>query len=134
MSDVAPTHLPRMQRAASIARRATLFLLIATFVATHLPSVGHHSITYLDKLMHIGAYAVLAFSVLVSWELTIGPLQPPHYFTVWLEGTLYGAFDELTQIPVGRICDGLDWLSDIVGIVIGLTIFRLSRPLIYRFL
>lgn len=75
---------------------------------------------------------MLAFSVLTSWELTIGQLRPHHYFTVWLVGTLYGAFDEITQIPVGRHADVRDWISDIAGIVLGLTLFRLLRPLLYR--
>jgi VanZ family protein len=59
-------------------------------------------------------------------------LRPQHYFTVWLVCTLYGAFDEISQTPFGRSCDGLDWLADIVGIIAGLTLYRLVRPLVSR--
>lgn len=104
------------------------------FVGTHTPSsVSFYNFSYFDKVIHIGAYMLLTISALVSWELSIGELRPQHYFTVWLCGTIYGAFDEITQTAVGRHCDGLDWLADIAGIVIGLTVFRLARPLMYRF-
>lgn len=85
-----------------------------------------------DKLIHLVGYMLLTISALASLELSIGELRPQHYFMVWLLGTVYGAIDEVTQIPVGRTCDGLDWLADIVGIVIGLSIFRVARPLLYR--
>ena len=70
-----------------------------------------------DKLLHFGGYAVLTCCVLAGWELTIGMLEPKHYFAVWLAGTLYGAIDEITQIPVGRTCDMNDGLADVLGIV-----------------
>ncbi len=133
MSTLENPQFDRMRRLANIARAVTVLLLVVLFVATHYP--GHaipHRIAAADKLAHCLAYMTLAFSVLTSWDLAIGLLRPQHYFTVWLVGTLYGAFDELTQIPVGRHCDALDWVSDIVGLVVGLTLFRLLRPLIYR--
>jgi len=123
----------RLRGVAATARWVTVLLFVVTFVGTHYPRVvipiHFHAA---DKVMHCLIYAVLSFAVLTSWELSVGLLRPQHYFTVWLLGTLYGAFDEVTQIPVGRNCDGLDWLSDILGIVIGLTLFRLLRPLFYR--
>ncbi|NOY40382.1 MAG: hypothetical protein GXP26_00910 [Planctomycetes bacterium] len=136
MQDPLATNLTRLRRAASLARIATVLLLLAMFIGTHIPiaaSIQSHAGST-DKVAHIVAYLVLTIMALVSWELSIGELRPHHYFTVWLCGTVYGAFDEITQIPVGRTCDGLDWLADIVGIVIGLTIFRIARPLMYRFL
>ena len=129
------TNLARLQRLASFARWGTLLLLLTMFLGTHLP-IGKETFIMVspgDKTLHVLSYMVLAVSTLVSWELTVGLLQPLHYFTVWLLGTLYGAFDEVTQIPCGRSCDGLDWLSDIVGIVLGLIVFRVTRPLLYHF-
>jgi len=110
-------------------------LLLAMFIGTHTPpSYLVKAPDFSDKLVHFLAYMMLTISALSSWELSIGELRPSHYFIVWLCGTLYGAFDEITQIPIGRSCNGLDWLADIAGIVVGLTIFRLARPLMYRFL
>ncbi len=132
MSHSDKIHLPRIRRVASWARRATALLLLVMFVGTHLPTVHLPSVSHIDKLFHFAGYLALTVSLLTSWELTTGILRPQHYFTVWLLITLYAAFDEVTQIPVGRTCDGLDWLADIAGIVVGLTLFRISRPLIYR--
>jgi len=127
--------LERTRKLAAFARYGTVLLLLALFVATHYPG---HALPYrfatADKIAHCLAYLALAFSALTSWELTIGQLRPHHYFTVWLVGTLYGAFDEVTQIAVGRHCDVRDWMADILGIVIGLTLFRLLRPLFYRWI
>lgn len=123
----------RTRKLAALARYATVLLLLALFAATHYPTVEiPFSVSNADKIAHCLAYVALAFSALVSWDLTIGQLRPHHYFTVWLVGTLYAAFDEITQIPVGRHCDLLDWISDIAGIVLGLTVFRLSRSLLSR--
>ena len=123
----------RKRKLATFARYATVLLLLALFVGTHMPG---HAMPYrlgsADKMAHCFAYFALAFSVLTSLDLTIGRLRPQHYFLVWLAGTLYGAFDEITQIAVGRHCDVRDWMFDILGIVIGLTLFRLSRPLLSR--
>jgi len=121
------------QRLAPIARYATVLLILAMFLMTHLPAHAFpRELAFADKIVHCFVYMLLAFSVLTSWELTIGQLRPHHYFTVWLVGTLYGAFDEVTQIPIGRHADVRDWMADIVGIVFGLTLFRLLRPLISR--
>jgi len=123
----------RLQKIARIARYATVLLLLVLFLATHFPAnaISYQFSAY-DKVAHCLAYTAIAFSVLTSLDLSLGVLRPQHYFAVWLMGTLYGAFDEVTQIPVGRHCDVLDWISDILGIVIGLTLFRLLRPLLYR--
>lgn len=120
---------------ARVARYGTVGLLLCLFIATHYPA-HHipHQVAAADKIVHCLAYFALAFSALVSWDLAIGPLQPKHYFTVWLAGTLYGAFDEITQIPVGRHGDIHDWVCDVLGIVIGLITFRLLRPTLSRLL
>ncbi|MGI9427398.1 MAG: VanZ family protein [Bythopirellula sp.] len=123
----------RRQRFAPIARFATVLLMLGMFVATHIPpgTLPHH-VSHIDKLLHCLVYMALTFSVLTSWELTVGQLRPQHYFTVWLVGTLYGAIDEITQIPVGRYADVSDWFFDITGIALGLTAYRLFSPLMFR--
>ena len=120
----------RLRLAAQIARYATALLLLAMFVGTHMPSSFSPTISHSDKVLHALAFLSLTLSLLISWELSTGVLQPQHYFAVWLFCTLYGAFDEITQIPVGRSCDGLDWLADLGGILVGLVLYRILRPLL----
>ena len=123
----------RRQRFAPIARFITVLLMLAMFVATHFPvSALPYQVSNVDKLLHCLVYMTLTFSALTCWELTLGQLCPQHYFTVWFVGTLYGAFDEITQIPVGRHADVNDWFYDIAGIVLGLTAYRLVSPLMFR--
>jgi VanZ family protein len=104
------------------------------FIGTHMPGHVSPGFAFSDKLIHVLAFMTLTMLLLASWELSAGILQPQHYFVVWLFCTLYGAFDEITQIPVGRVCDGLDWLADVGGILVGLILYRLLRPLWYRWL
>jgi VanZ family protein len=120
----------RLRRLAARARTLALVYLAALFLATHLP-MRHGSLSNSDKLYHFGGYAVLTLCVLAGWELTIGVLEAKHYFAVWLVGVLYAAFDEITQIPVGRQCDANDWMADVLGIVAGLVAFRLFRRAYY---
>ncbi len=132
MLEISDSKVQRIRKAAAYVRGATLFCLLAMFLGTHLPGIVSPSFSMGDKLLHYWAYCILALCILASWELSKGPLQPIHFFTVWLACTIYGAFDEITQLPVGRSCDGIDWLFDIMGIITGLALFRIARPLLYQ--
>lgn len=123
----------RMRRLASRARTLAVVYFIVLFIGTHIPLDRVEELASAnDKWIHYGAYAVLTVLVLTGWELTIGLLQPKHYFAVWLAGVLYGAFDEASQTPVGRTCDMNDWMADVLGIVCGLLIFRLGRAGLHK--
>lgn len=122
----------RLRTAALVARCATGLLLVVMFTLTHIPMTMTPGFTLSDKVFHFLAYMTLAFFLLTSWELSSGLLQPKHYFAVWLFCTLYGAVDEITQIPVGRTCDGLDWLADVAGVVTGLILYRFLHLLWVR--
>jgi VanZ family protein len=124
----------RIRRLALVVRTLAVVVLVGIFLGTHLPTTGVPTISHLDKLFHFGAYLTLTVCLLASWELSRGTLQASHYFMVWLFGTLYGIFDEVTQIPVGRTCDGYDWLADVAGIVVGLILFRVASSLVSRVL
>lgn len=134
MTEFRYNELPRLRRMALVARWFTGLLLLAMFLGTHLPVPASmaQGVAGNDHVLHFAAYMALTICLLASWELSTGILQPQHYFSVWLFGTLYGAFDEITQIPVGRVCDGMDWLADVVGIVAGLTIYRMVSPPLMR--
>ena len=115
------------------ARALAAVYLVVLFISTHMPSPPRLQIlTIWDKFTHLSAYASLTFAVLIGWELTTGRLQPKHYFAVWFAGTFYAAFDELTQIPVGRHADMHDWLADVIGILLGMVAFGVGRVWIYR--
>ena len=125
-------HPWKLSSLARIARYGTAILLLVMFIGTHMPASQMFHVPSNDKLLHFVAYFALCISALVSWEWTSGVLRAPHYFAVWLVCTLYGAMDEITQTPFGRTCDGVDWLADIVGVVAGLIVFQLLRPLLNR--
>jgi VanZ family protein len=120
----------RLRRLAARARTLAIFYLAALFVSTHIP-MPEGSLSSSDKWCHFGGYALLTLCVLAGWELSIGVLEARHYFAVWLVGVLYAAFDEVTQIPVGRQCDPNDWMADVLGIVAGLLAFRVARRAYY---
>jgi VanZ family protein len=133
MSQPASTPAQRLKRIAARARTLAIAYFLLLFIGTHLPAERLESVaTVSDKWLHFGGYAVLTIVVLAGWEVTIGTLQPKHYFAVWLAGTLYGAFDEVTQTPVGRSCDINDWMADVLGILCGLLTYRLGREVVLR--
>lgn len=106
---------------------------IALFAGTHLPRLrlpdvaGGHS----DKILHLVAFAGLSF--LLSWAI---PTRFSNRFrnvrTAGLFAILYGVFDEVTQIPVGRTADWLDLIADAIGVVVGLTSYCVCRELYWR--
>lgn len=124
-----PSH--RLKRIASRARTLAILFFLMLFAGTHLPSTGINSPSYNDKHVHFGGYALLTIIVLASWELTFGTLKARHYFAVWLAGAVYGALDEWTQIPVGRTCDMNDWFADVAGVLTGIVVYQLLRPLLF---
>lgn len=106
--------------------------LLTMFIGTHLPSISMPGFSMSDKVLHCGAFIILTMCLLTSWELTTGPLFATHQSLVALLCAVYGAFDEITQIPVGRSCDLFDWFADVLGIAVGVLLFRYVRPLLYR--
>lgn len=127
------TAAQRLKRIAARARTLAIVYFIVLFIGTHVPMDAAEAIeTVPDKWLHLTGYAGLTVLVLAGWELTIGVLEPKHYFAVWLAGVVYGVFDEISQTPMGRTCDMNDWMADVLGIVCGLLAFRLGRTLLHR--
>jgi VanZ family protein len=96
---------------------------LALVIGTHLPALP--SVVPLedsDKVLHFLAYAGLAMLVTINGALR-RTLGWPHWFVIAGLLALFGALDEVTQIPVGRHCDFRDWLADAAGIVSGLALF-----------
>ena len=79
----------------------------------------------IDKIMHLGAYCVLA--LLFCFAFQASAFRSERWFLYVSIGMLVilGGLDELTQWPVpGRHADPLDWLADVIGVVLGVSIRR----------
>lgn len=83
-----------------------LLYWLACFAATHLPlHQGGPMLPHLDKVVHFGMYGILGFLMALHWPMR----------KVLTIVTVYAVFDELTQPFVGRDCDIIDFLCDILG-------------------
>lgn len=94
---------------------------VAMFVGTHIPKVPVPLPGQSDKLVHLTAYGGLAV-LLMAWQCSRRRVGLTRLLVMWLLLAGYGAFDEITQPFVGRVCDLHDWLSDLTGSAIGLAV------------
>lgn len=130
----------RKRLARRIAGWAGLLLLgywLVAFTLTHLPMKGGggplFGIPHADKLVHLAIYAGLSglLSVWFGVRHRIGGAVAVAA-VVLLALAAYAAFDELSQIPVGRDADFVDWLADVTGIGLGLCGFFVLRGWVRR--
>jgi VanZ family protein len=116
-------------------RRPALWALVAYWLllygSTHWPQPPATILSHSDKLIHAVAYGILAALIGVNVALRTR-LTWRHFALIVLGLAAFGAFDEITQIPVGRHCDAKDWLADMVGTTIGLTIVTIGVSLMAR--
>ena len=79
-----------------------------------------------DKLLHAGAYALLAGLSIRAFHGGLGRLAPwPTVFALLLT-IAYGLLDEIHQSRVaGRDASMLDWLADIVGAGLSVVVLRI---------
>lgn len=120
-------------RISLLSRVALAGFWIILFTATHMPvstTFGPPDVG--DKIAHFSAYLILAFLLATAWQLAGGILTRRHLVFVWLAVVAYGAFDEITQIPVGRDCELSDWLADAAGAATGLLVFVVVRHFLAR--
>src|SRR5260221_6092384 len=114
---------------------ATLLLAaywLAIFVATHVPHVpAALAMPGADKWEPLRAYAALAF-LLAGRQSLWRPVGWTGFTRIAILAALYGAFDELTQIPVGRHADVNDWFADVLGSAFGLALFAVVRVVFAR--
>jgi VanZ family protein len=97
---------------------------LAMFVGTHVPlapqAIFPKNVS--DKLLHLTAYGGLAFLICLNWSLR-RPLGWRQAAIVLALVAGFGALDEVTQIPVGRDCDLVDWTADVTGATVGVGLF-----------
>lgn len=132
LADVPPPSARHHERLAARVRVLAGVYFALMFVATHTPPPPHAVASYNDKLAHFGAYGLLATSALAAWDLKLRGLRRRHYLLVGLGCLLYGAFDEVSQVLVGRSCEALDWIADAAGVTAALLCYALLRGRLYR--
>ncbi len=91
--------------------------MAAIFAASSGPGAPLPPGRNLDKVLHAGAFGVLA--VIAAWALTRGRLRAATgraLLVAWLIATVYGALDETHQYFVpGRQADPADLAADALG-------------------
>jgi len=82
-----------------------------------------------DKLLHLGAYAGLAF--LLAAALTACRLKRGTLLITLAVAAVYGCVDEVSQMLVkGRDADIADWAADVFGAGVGALAFAVGLLLI----
>ena len=91
--------------------------MAAIFFASAGPGPSLPPVRNVDKVLHAGAYALLAG--LWAWALARGRLRDASWRTLlaaWAIASAYGATDELHQLFVpGRQADVFDLAADAIG-------------------
>jgi VanZ family protein len=102
------------------------WILILTL--TSLPGADVPNVHINDKIEHLLAYGGLGFLLNLSLRIQNKISIVKKYsawFTILIVST-YGALDELHQLFIpDRACDILDWTSDTIGVIIGVSIMTL---------
>lgn len=125
-----PVRSPRWLWLRHAVTAALVLYWLALFTGTHIPINLKPDVPGNDKMQHFLGYGGLAFLLGCLILLQSGHSGKRRVMLIGAMAllALYGAFDELTQLFVGRSCDLLDWLADLGGSAIGLTaILVLSR-------
>lgn len=98
------------------------FYVTALFISTHVTLPDDSLPGGTDKIAHFVAYAGLSFLLLV-WVSAKRVRSLREILLALFACMLFGAMDELLQIPVGRNCDIYDWIADVIGASIGILLF-----------
>lgn len=102
---------------------------LAMFAATHVPRVEVvERLPTTDKELHFSGYFVLGL-LLPFWRLPVPPPTLRRMVRLWAVIALYGAIDELLQIPVGRSAEVHDWVADAGGAAGGILLAALITRL-----
>lgn len=104
-----------------------LTMLGGIFYLSHQPSlkVIPPLFPHQDKALHAGMYFLLSISMILNRDLCSGFRPVPIIFTL---GFIYAVSDEIHQSFVpGRDCSAGDLLADIVGLLVGLSLYSWYR-------
>jgi len=79
---------------------------------------------FLDKVEHIAAYGTITFLFLRSLRRSPGIRT---MLIILILGGAIGALDEITQPWVNRIASWLDFVADLVGILLACVLYRVMQ-------
>ena len=100
------------------------------FTLTHLPANRIPPTRVSDKVGHMAAYGILGILLFASLRASQWTIRQACIGVLGI-GMIYGALDELLQIPVGRVADIKDWFADVTGLafatVICVAVERMGR-------
>ena len=94
---------------------------LALCCGTHVRQPPPIGASQWDKAIHFAAFAVLAVLLLLAWSRFRTPARQS-YEVAFSVLVVYAAADEFSQLVVGRSCDPWDWVADVSGAVVGLTL------------
>ena len=100
---------------------------IFLFCSTHLPRLQTPGPPQSDKLLHFGAFGLLAFLFWRGCESASGGVGPRFVWTALPILIAYAGLDEYLQQFVGRGSDWEDFAADTVGILVTLTVLEWRR-------
>jgi len=119
-----------------VGRVASILLLVywlGLATSTHVPGYVLRHAKFNDKVAHFTGYFGLAFLACFAWA-THRPFHWRTAFALWGAILVYGAIDELLQIPVpGRTGEVADWIADAFGALLGILFFSLVLGVVRRF-
>lgn len=125
-SDNSVNSVSSVSRLARVTQIALIVYWLAMFVGTHVHIPSESELMpleiYGDKILHFTAFAGLGF-LLAAYRWQRAALTLSSHVKMFSILALYGAADELTQIPVGRTADWMDWVAGILGSALGLIFF-----------
>jgi len=98
----------------------TAIIILLTHLPQEVLSEQLKAIEVSDIYKHIVAYGVITFLFLLSFRNSLSLIQT---LLLFLTISAVATLDELTQPFVNRIASPIDWLADIIGIIIPLLIF-----------
>ncbi len=94
-------------------------MLFAATHLTHVPAAVEAPGS--DKTWHFIGYAGLAI-LLAARTVSVRTLSTKVMVCVLGVVALYGAVDEVSQIPVGRDAEIADWYADVAGAAVGVLV------------
>ena len=108
---------------------AAIIFICLVFILSHIPqeNLAEHSVLIrIDKFLHILAYGIITFLIISA--IKFRPYLRINLIVFVLVISL-GYLDEYTQGFVGRTVSVVDWLADILGVVLGLILFEIRHRL-----
>lgn len=104
---------------------AIMIFIVSSIPRVPLPDLA---IGFEDKIGHVMAYTLLGFLLgrAMYFQYQVLVWQRNFYLLSIVLGSVYGVLDEFHQhfVP-GRTADIYDTLADVVGVLIGATLFRM---------